>query len=118
MGLTQSPTVLVAEAILDASALVPGMVLAERYRVVRQIGQGGFGTVVLVEDTMVHEQLVLKFLNPQMSADTRMIKRFIRELRYARRVTHENVIRIHDFLRSRENLRHFYGILSQPQSER
>ena len=89
----------VAEAIVDATALVPGMVLAERYRVVRQIGQGGFGTVILVEDTMVGEQLILKFLNPHMAADTRMIKRFIRELRYARRVTHENVIRIHDFLR-------------------
>jgi eukaryotic-like serine/threonine-protein kinase len=92
-------TTSVAEAILDATILVPGMVLAERYRVVRQIGQGGFGTVVLVEDTMVGEQLILKFLNPHMAADTRMIKRFIHELRYARRVTHENVIRIHDFLR-------------------
>jgi eukaryotic-like serine/threonine-protein kinase len=90
---------LVAETIVDATTLVPGMVLAERYRVVRQIGQGGFGTVVLVEDTMVGEQLILKFLNPHMAADTRMIKRFIHELRYARRVTHENVIRIHDFLR-------------------
>jgi len=89
----------VAEAIVDATALVPGMVLAERYRVVRQIGQGGFGTVVLVEDTMVSEQLILKFLNPHMAADNHMIKRFIHELRYARRVTHENVIRIHDFLR-------------------
>src|SRR5262249_10125368 len=90
---------LVTETILDATALVPGIVLAERYRVVRQIGQGGFGTVVLVEDTMVSEQLILKFLNPHMASDTRMIKRFIRELLYARRVTHENVIRIHDFLR-------------------
>jgi len=89
----------VAEAIVDATALVPGTVLAKRYRVVCQIGQGGFGTVMLVEDTMVGEQLILKFLNPHMAADTRMIKRFIRELRYARRVTHENVIRIHDFLR-------------------
>src|SRR5262249_9353300 len=35
----------VAEAMLDATALAPGMMLAERYRVVRQIGQGGFGTV-------------------------------------------------------------------------
>jgi serine/threonine-protein kinase len=96
----------VAEAVLDATALVPGTVLAERYRVVRQIGQGGFGTVVLVEDTIVREQLILKFLNPHMAADARMIKRFIRELRYARRVTHENVIRIHDFLR----IEHAYAI--------
>ena len=27
-----------------------------------------------------------------------MIKRFVQELRYARRITHENVIRIHDFI--------------------
>jgi eukaryotic-like serine/threonine-protein kinase len=89
---------LMAEAILDATALLPGMMLGERYRIVRQIGQGGFGTVVLAEDTMVGEQLILKFLNPHMAADSRMIQRFIHELRYARRVTHENVIRIHDFL--------------------
>lgn len=88
-----------SEPVLDASTVEPGMLLAERYRVIRRIGQGGFGTVLLVEDTMVREQLILKFLHPQMAADTRMIKRFIHELRYARRVTHENVIRIHDFLR-------------------
>lgn len=87
-----------AVPVLDVTALTPGLVLGGRYQVLRQIGQGGFGTVILVEDTMVHEQLVLKFLHPQMAADKRMIKRFIRELLYARRVTHENVIRIHDFL--------------------
>jgi serine/threonine-protein kinase len=88
-----------SEPVLDASTVEPGMILAERYRVIRRVGQGGFGTVILVEDTMVREQLILKFLHPQMAADARMIKRFIHELRYARRVTHENVIRIHDFLR-------------------
>ncbi|MGE3536098.1 MAG: HEAT repeat domain-containing protein [Candidatus Tectimicrobiota bacterium] len=84
---------------IDATTLEPGMMLGERYRVVRRVGQGGFGTVVLVEDTMIREHLILKFLHMQMATDRRMIKRFIRELRYARRVTHENVIRIHDFLR-------------------
>src|SRR5262245_4037769 len=89
----------VSEPMLDARVLVRGRVLAERYRVMRRIGQGGFGTVVLVEDMIINEQLILKFLNPQMAANDQMIQRFIRELRYARRVTHENVIRIHDFLR-------------------
>lgn len=87
------------EGVLDAAVLEAGRLLSERYRVVKRVGQGGFGTVVLVEDTMIHEQLILKFLHPQMATDARMIKRFMRELRYARRVTHENVIRIHDFLR-------------------
>jgi serine/threonine-protein kinase len=84
---------------LDITALEPGMVLGERYRVIRPIGQGGFGTVVLVEDLMVHEQLILKFLFPHLASDERMMARFIHELRYARRVSHENVIRIHDFLK-------------------
>jgi serine/threonine protein kinase len=48
---------------------------------------------------MVHEQLILKFLYPHLAADQRMLARFIHELRYARRVSHENVIRIHDFLK-------------------
>lgn len=74
------------------------MVLAERYRVSRQIGRGSFGTVVLVEDLKVHEELILKFLHPHCATDEATIARFIHELRYARRVTHENVIRIHDFL--------------------
>jgi hypothetical protein len=49
--------------------------VGERYRVIRTIGQGGFGTVVLVEDLMVHEQLILKFLFPHLAADARMIAR-------------------------------------------
>lgn len=87
-----------AETVMDATALAPGRVLGGRYHVIRRVGQGGFGTVVLVMDAMVKEELILKFLNPQLASDERMIQRFIHELRYARRVTHENVIRIHDFL--------------------
>ena len=83
---------------VDASLLEPGMVLADRYRVRQPIGSGAFGVVVLVEDLVVHEEIILKFLKPHVAADERVIKRFIQELRYARRITHENVIRIYDFL--------------------
>jgi serine/threonine-protein kinase len=83
---------------IDVTTLEPGMVLVDRYRVIRRIGQGGFSTVFLVEDMMVREEVILKILNPQVALDDNMIKRFIHELRYARRVTHENVIRIYDFV--------------------
>jgi len=83
---------------VDANLLEPGMVLADRYRVRQPIGSGAFGVVVLVEDIVVHEEIVLKFLKPHVASDERVIKRFIQELRYARRITHENVIRIYDFL--------------------
>ncbi|HSB71796.1 MAG TPA: HEAT repeat domain-containing protein [Candidatus Methylomirabilis sp.] len=83
---------------IDAATLEPGVVLAERYRVLRHIGSGAFGVVVLVEDLVVGEEVILKFLKPQLAADDNVISRFIQELRYARRITHENVIRIYDFI--------------------
>jgi serine/threonine-protein kinase len=84
--------------VLDVQNLEPGTLLGERYRVVRRIGGGGFGSVYLVEDVMVGEELVLKTLSPQLSLDEIMIRRFVQELRLSRRITHRNVIRLHDLL--------------------
>jgi serine/threonine-protein kinase len=56
-----------------------------------------------MEDTVVDERLVLKFLNPNVSQDEEMMKRFVHELRYSRKITHHNVIRIYDFLYIRGN---------------
>ncbi len=41
--------------------------------------------------------LILKFLNPNVAQDEEMMKRFVHELRYSRKITHKNVIRIYDF---------------------
>jgi serine/threonine-protein kinase len=51
-----------------------------------------------MEDTIVEERLILKFLNANVSTDEEMMKRFVHELRYSRKITHKNVIRIYDFL--------------------
>jgi len=88
---------------LDISALKPGDMLEGRYKYVERIGKGAFGTVLLFEDTVVDERLVLKFLNPSVSQDEEMMQRFVHELRYSRKITHENVIRIYDFLQIRGN---------------
>jgi eukaryotic-like serine/threonine-protein kinase len=88
---------------LDISSLKPGDVLEGRYKYIQKIGKGAFGTVLLMEDTVVDERLVLKFLNPNVSQDEEMMKRFVHELRYSRKITHRNVIRIYDFLFIRGN---------------
>ena len=82
----------------DLSALQAGDLIEGRYKYIQKIGKGAFGTVVLVEDTVVEERLILKFLNANVSSDEEMLKRFVHELRYSRRITHKNVIRIYDFL--------------------
>jgi HEAT repeat protein/tRNA A-37 threonylcarbamoyl transferase component Bud32 len=88
---TEAPT-------FDLAALQPGDMIEGRYKFIQKIGKGAFGTVVLVEDTVVEERLILKFLNANVASDEEMLKRFVHELRYSRRITHKNVIRIYDFL--------------------
>jgi len=95
-----------AAPVLDISKLNPGDVIEGRYRYIEKIGKGAFGTVLLMEDEVVDEQLILKFLNPNVSSDEEMMKRFVHELRYSRKITHRNVIRIYDFL----NLQGCYAI--------
>lgn len=78
--------------------LQPDDMLADRYRFIKKIGKGAFGSVFLVEDTMISEEIILKFLNTQFVTDESIIKRFIYELRFARKITHPNVIRIYDMV--------------------
>ena len=85
-------------AILDVSKLKPGDVIDGRYKFLEKIGKGAFGTVLLMQDEVVDEHLILKFLNPNISSDEEMLKRFVHELRYSRKITHRNIIRIYDFL--------------------
>jgi serine/threonine-protein kinase len=83
---------------LDIQTLKPGDIIEGRYKYIDRIGRGAFGTVLLMEDTVVDERLILKFLNPNVSTDEEVMKRFVHELRYSRKITHKNVIRIYDFL--------------------
>jgi len=83
---------------LDIATLNQGDVIEGRYKYIERIGKGAFGTVLLMEDTVVDERLILKFLNPNVAEDEEVMKRFVHELRYSRKITHRNVIRIYDFL--------------------
>ena len=72
--------------------------LLGRYRVVRQIGKGGFGAIYLIFDSAIQEEIIFKILNPQLSMDEIALARFVQELKVTRGITHKNVIRLFDFL--------------------
>lgn len=76
----------------------PGSVWMDRYHIKKLIGQGAMGQVILAEDEMVDELLILKFMHPELTLDQASRERFKREVKYARRVGHPNVIRVHDLL--------------------
>ncbi len=94
----ERPITVITRKDIDIKALKSGDSLSERYTFIRRIGKGAFSTVLLVEDTVISEQLILKVLHQKMASEESMIKRFIRELRYARKINHDYVIRIYDFI--------------------
>ena len=79
-------------------SLEPGSIIDGRYEIIKKIGRGGFGVVMLVNDNIVNDEFILKFLHTHLSSDENMIERFTHELRYTRRITHPHIIRIYDFL--------------------
>lgn len=79
-----------------AENIKPGSIIAERYRVVRQLGRGGMGSVFLVEHVHTDEQLALKILNASVATDTVAIERFRREARTPARINSDHVVRVTD----------------------
>jgi eukaryotic-like serine/threonine-protein kinase len=64
-----------------------GDVVAGRYRLIRVLGQGGFGSVFEVADEQGKgNHLALKLLRPDQAKDARMRARFEREVRIAKSV--------------------------------
>ncbi len=66
------------------------------YRLLREIGSGGMGTVYEAEDTRLGRRVALKLLPPEYSRDRRAKARFLREARAAAAVDHPNLCTIHD----------------------
>jgi serine/threonine protein kinase len=77
--------------------LAKGSTIARRYEILEQLGRGGMGEVYKVRDTKLDEEMALKLLKPEIASDESMIERFRNELKLARKITHKNVCRMHDF---------------------
>lgn len=73
-----------------------GQVVAGRYELRRHVGTGGMGVVYQAHDRVLDETVALKLLRPGLSGDAERLARVIDEVRLTRRVTHPNVVRVHD----------------------
>ncbi len=66
------------------------------YRIVRLIGEGGFGQVYLAENPLINRRAAIKVLHPSMAADTELLRRFLNEARAASAIHHPNIIEVFD----------------------
>lgn len=88
----------------ELDALLPGTVIAKRFRILKVIGQGAMGVVYRARDMELGEDVAIKTLRPELLAEERSAGLLRSELRLARRISHRNVVRTHDFGESDGNL--------------
>jgi hypothetical protein len=67
----------------------------DHYRILRQLGRGGFGFVYLAQDTLLGEQVAIKELIPALVGDEGTLKRFLAEARATMRLRHERIVATH-----------------------
>lgn len=74
----------------------PGSLVADRYRIVGQLGRGGMGEVYRADDLTLGQSVALKFLPREFATQESRRTRFFHEVRIAREVAHPNVCRVYD----------------------
>ncbi len=79
------------------SALTQGLIIAGRYEVQSVLGKGGMGMVYRAHDRMLDESVAIKVLRAEFGNTSEMLQRFKKEIKLARKVSHRNVCRIHEF---------------------
>ena len=88
----------------DGTALRPkgadsliGRVLADRYHILKRIGEGGMGRVYLGEHVKMNRQCAIKVMSPSLVNDAESAARFAREASNAARIIHPNVAAVFDY---------------------
>lgn len=74
-----------------------GSVVAGRYELVRQIGEGGMGVVMAARDMQRGgRDVAIKFLHPHLLGDDRTVERFKNEVLLARRLSSPHIVSLTD----------------------
>jgi serine/threonine protein kinase len=83
-------------ALRETAEMVEGMVIREKYQIVRKIGEGRMATVYQAKHLTFNETRALKVLQNRLAQDEAFVNRFKTEA-VTRKLQHENVVRVEDF---------------------
>jgi serine/threonine protein kinase len=71
----------------------PGLLASlARFEVVRVLGGGGMGVVVLARDSEKGSDVAIKLIKPELVSDQRMVHRFVKEAGHLQKLKHPNVV--------------------------
>ena len=75
-----------------------------RYRIIRRLGQGGFGRVYLAHDDDLDRPVAIKVPNPERISRPEDVEAFLVEARVLARLDHPNIVPVHDVGRTDDGL--------------
>ena len=83
----------------DAGRFDPmmGSVLAERYAIVRKIGEGGMGAVYEARHAVIGKRVAVKVLLEKFLENQELMARLLQEARMASSIGHENIVDVTDY---------------------
>jgi len=67
------------------------------FRIERLVGSGGMGSVYCAKDVGTQDLVAVKVLNPSLSSNSEMIRRFLREAEIQSRLVHKNIVNMRSF---------------------
>ena len=68
-----------------------------KYKIIEEVGRGGFADVYKAVDTTLDRTVALKFLEPRLLREPTFVERFQREAKLAANLRHPNIVIIHEF---------------------
>jgi serine/threonine protein kinase len=90
------PSISLPRPTASADALI-GTVLADRYEIIRRIGEGGMGAVYEGRHVVLRRQVAVKVLLEKFLEKTELVARLLQEARLASAIGHENIVDVTDF---------------------
>ena len=75
-----------------------------RYRIVRRLGQGGFGRVYLARDDDLDRHVAIKVPSPERVSGPDDVEEYLREARALARLDHPRIVPVHDVGRTEDGL--------------
>jgi serine/threonine protein kinase/tetratricopeptide (TPR) repeat protein len=88
--------------IRKTTSFKPGMLLLKKYKIIKEIGSGGMGTVFLAEDINLGRKAAIKTLSENIYKEKDLRERFHREARALSKVEHPNICTIYEIFEEKD----------------
>jgi serine/threonine protein kinase len=104
-AIAEKTVVATSSADIDQTIISPtsttsaaSIIIAQRYRLVHEIGRGAMGIIHLAHDTLLERDVALKQLAPHLTHDREFAERFMQEARALAKLSHPNIVQVYDLI--------------------